>query len=179
MIGGHADLGTTLLDRGADPTRTPFNDDRQILVYAFDLHCSFDIISTLLDQFTDLARWNHPEHLAELACYGHPDWRIISMLIRKGLGVDQTAKWFGVALETAARTDNLEFAELLIRAGAGVYSRPLRSWGTEALSVAAFKGNIAMVKLLLNAGADVDSRSEKKQSPLSAASFKRTLTKGG
>ncbi len=56
------------------------------------------------------------------------------------------------ALHWAARRDDLETVELLVRAGANV--KAVNRYGVTPLSLAATNGNAAMVELLLKAGAD-------------------------
>jgi len=72
------------------------------------------------------------------------------------------------ALHWAAHQDNLETAELLLRAGASV--KAANRYGVTPLSLACMNGSAPMVDLLLKAGADANAALPGGETPLMTAS---------
>ena len=77
------------------------------------------------------------------------------------------------ALHWAAYHDDLEIAELLVRAGANV--KAANRYGVTPLSLACTNGNGAMVELLLKAGADPNAPLPGGETPLMTAARTGTL----
>ena len=77
------------------------------------------------------------------------------------------------ALHWAAYQDDLEIAELLVRAGANV--KAANRYGVTPLSLACTNGNGAMVELLLKAGADPNTALPGGETPLMTAARTGTL----
>ncbi len=71
------------------------------------------------------------------------------------------------ALHWAVRRNNLDVADLLIRAGADV--RVTNRYGVSPLALACLNGNVAMVEKLLEAGADANSTQQGGESALMTA----------
>jgi uncharacterized protein len=71
------------------------------------------------------------------------------------------------ALHWAARLDDVETADLLIRAGANV--KAATRYGVMPLSIASANGNAAMIERLLAAGADPNAALPEGETPLMAA----------
>src|SRR5574339_1038691 len=83
------------------------------------------------------------------------DWNTVKTLLTKGLRGDQVnvADSDGTrALHWAIRVDEVDIAQLLLRAGADAKSA--NRLGMTPLYMAATNGNPAMIRLLLDAGAD-------------------------
>ena len=77
------------------------------------------------------------------------------------------------ALHWATYQDDLEMAELLVRAGANV--KAANRYGVTPLSLACTNGNGAMVELLLKAGADPNTPLPGGETPLMTAARTGTL----
>ena len=80
------------------------------------------------------------------------------------------------ALHWATYQDDLEIAELLVRAGANV--KAANRYGVTPLSLACTNGNGAMVELLLKAGADPNAALPGGETPLMTAARTGTLALG-
>jgi ankyrin len=92
----------------------------------------------------------------------------VRSLLQQKADVNQSQADGATALHWAVRSDDLEMAELLIRAGANV--KAANRLGVTPLSLACTNGNAAMIEKLLKAGADpAASLSELGETPLMMA----------
>src|SRR5712691_7910873 len=88
--------------------------------------------------------------VADAAMKGNRD--AVRSLLQRKADVNAPQTDGTTALHWAVRSDDLEFAEMLIRAGANV-SAANRA-GATPMQLAALNGNAAMVEALIKAGAD-------------------------
>ena len=79
-----------------------------------------------------------------------------SRLLKQNVPVNAVDADGTTALHWAARADDMETVQLLIRAGADV--KAADRYGITPLSLAAEVGNAAMIEVLLKAGADPNAR---------------------
>ncbi len=95
------------------------------------------------------------------------DRAAIVSLLAQHAAVNTTSADGTTALHWAVRSDDLESAELLIRAGADVHARNRR--GVAPLDLACQNGSAAMIEKLLAAGADPNAAGSDGQTPLMIA----------
>src|SRR5690349_5986526 len=91
--------------------------------------------------------------LADAAMKG--DRALVRSLLLEAADVNVPAADGTTALHWAVRSDDLDTAELLIRAGANV--KAVDRYGITPLYLACVNGNAAMLRKLLDAGADPNS----------------------
>jgi ankyrin repeat protein len=97
----------------------------------------------------------------------------IRLLLKQRVDVDTPQIDGMTALHWAAYHDDLEIADVLVRAGANV--KAANRYGVTPLSLACTNGNGAMVELLLEAGADPNTPLSGGETPLMTAARTGTL----
>ena len=95
------------------------------------------------------------------------DAAAVTTLLRQRVNVNTPEADGTTALHWATREDNLELAEMLIRAGADV--KAVNRYGVTAISLAGVNGNAAMIERLLKAGIDVNAAGPEGETPLMTA----------
>ena len=135
-----------------------------------------DIVKTLIDAGASVrARdmyGNTPLHCAAESWNEvlHPRWNrdkerqlvssesIVVLLIESGADINAVNKYDFTPLHEAARSGDIEVAEILIRAGADINAKCVRRSLTP-LHTAAYSGNCRVVKILIENGADISLKS--------------------
>ena len=95
------------------------------------------------------------------------DKAAVRALLQKRADVNAPEPDVQTALHWAAYTDDLETAELLIRAGAN--AKTTNRYGATPLALASTNGNAAMIEALVKAGADPNIASPEGETPLMLA----------
>src|SRR5437667_10986008 len=103
--------------------------------------------------------------LAEAAM--NRDTATVRTLVQQKVDVNTPGKDGTPALHWVIRVDDLEIAQLLIRAGADV--KYIDRYGVTPLYLACTNGNAAMISLLLDAGADPNTADPAGETALMAA----------
>src|SRR5207249_11679811 len=109
--------------------------------------------------------------LAEAAMKG--DTAEVRRLVQQKVDVNAPGKDGTPALHWLVRVDDLETAQMLIRAGAD--ARLANRYGVTPLSLACSNGNAAMIRLLLDARADPNSSDPTGETALMTAAHAGTL----
>src|SRR6267142_2033606 len=95
------------------------------------------------------------------------DKAAVRALLQQRLDVNAAEPDGTTALHWAARLDDLETADVLIRGGANV--KAANRYGVTPLSLACINGNAALIEMLLKAGADPNSASPEGETALMTA----------
>jgi ankyrin repeat protein len=95
------------------------------------------------------------------------DSAAVTTLLRQHVNVNTPEPDGTTALHWAVREDNLELAEMLIRAGADV--KAANRYGVTAISLACVNGNAAIIDRLLKAGIDVNAAGPEGETALMTA----------
>ena len=95
------------------------------------------------------------------------DKTAVRALLQQRVDVNAAEPDGTTALHWAARVDDLETADLLIRGGANV--KAANRYGVTPLSLACINGNAALVEMLLKAGADPNTASPEGETALMTA----------
>ena len=121
----------------------------------FILLVAFILATTVAAPAVGLAAGAEPVALSDAARVGN--WETVRALIAGGLkgdGVNSPDKDGTRPLHWAARADELEIADLLLKAGADAAAQ--NRLGLTALNLAATNGNGAMIRKLLDHGANAN-----------------------
>src|SRR6266850_1976777 len=95
------------------------------------------------------------------------DKAAVRTLLQQRVDVNAAEPDGTTALHWAARADDLETTDLLIRGGANV--KAANRYGVTPLSLACINGNAALIEMLLKAGADANSASPEGETALMTA----------
>ena len=126
-------------------------------------------LMAMLVSVTSFAASNNDLRLLEAVKNGKSE-QTIRRLLEEHADPNASQTDGATALEWAVHRDDLEIAELLVRAGANV--NRANDYGTTPLWLACSNGNIAIVETLLQAGANPNAALASGETPLMAASEK-------
>jgi ankyrin repeat protein len=139
---GNADVAEQLLSRGANPNAHAARGQTALMWAVAQRHP--DVVKVLLSHGADVhARSETWSQMMAVSPHGHA-------------GYNREIPFGGnTALMFAARSGDLESAQLLVAAGATV--NDVDAWGVSAMALAAHSGFTDLVEFLLDKGADVNA----------------------
>ncbi|OGX07394.1 MAG: hypothetical protein A2Y06_01415 [Omnitrophica WOR_2 bacterium GWA2_37_7] len=123
---------------------------------------NIEVVKALLAQESD----QHKLDQALGAAVAGNKIKMIEYLIKEGADVDHVSSFSNSVLINAIALENMEAAEVLIKAGAEVNVKGLQlimhgisvNWNWTPLMTAVYKGNLDLVKLLIQKGAKVNEK---------------------
>lgn len=157
--GGHAELVTLLLSRGADIEHRDKKGFTPLILASTAGH--LEIVEVLVDHQADVEAQSErtKDTPLSLACSGGR-YEVVELLLNRGANKEHRNVSDYTPLSLAASGGYVNIIKLLLSHGAEINSRTGSKLGISPLMLAAMNGHAAAVKLLLDMGSDINAQIE-------------------
>ncbi|XP_076074995.1 ankyrin repeat and KH domain-containing protein 1-like isoform X3 [Mytilus galloprovincialis] len=157
--GGHAELVSLLLSKGADIEHRDKKGFTPLILAATAGHV--DVVEILLDHGADMEAQSErtKDTPLSLACSGGR-FEVVELLLSRGANKEHRNVSDYTPLSLAASGGYVNIIKLLLSHGAEINSRTGSKLGISPLMLAAMNGHTAAVKLLLDMGSDINAQIE-------------------
>ncbi|CAG5121213.1 unnamed protein product [Candidula unifasciata] len=157
--GGHAELVTLLLAKGADIEHRDKKGFTPLILAATAGHV--DVVEILLDHNADIEAQSErtKDTPLSLACSGGR-YEVVELLLNRGANKEHRNVSDYTPLSLAASGGYVNIIRLLLNHNAEINSRTGSKLGISPLMLAAMNGHTAAVKLLLDQGSDINAQIE-------------------
>ncbi|CAL1532640.1 unnamed protein product [Lymnaea stagnalis] len=157
--GGHAELVTLLLSKGADIEHRDKKGFTPLILSATAGHV--DVVEILLDHGADIEAQSErtKDTPLSLACSGGR-YEVVELLLNRGANKEHRNVSDYTPLSLAASGGYVNIIKLLLSHNAEINSRTGSKLGISPLMLAAMNGHTAAVKLLLDMGSDINAQIE-------------------
>ncbi|XP_052760903.1 ankyrin repeat domain-containing protein 17-like isoform X2 [Mya arenaria] len=157
--GGHSELVTLLLNKGADIEHRDKKGFTPLILAATAGHT--DVVEILLENGADIEAQSErtKDTPLSLACSGGR-YEVVELLLCRGANKEHRNVSDYTPLSLAASGGFVNIIKLLLSHGAEINSRTGSKLGISPLMLAAMNGHTAAVKLLLDMGSDINAQIE-------------------
>ncbi|PVD39592.1 hypothetical protein C0Q70_02227 [Pomacea canaliculata] len=157
--GGHAELVSLLLAKGADIEHRDKKGFTPLILAATAGHV--DVVEILLEHGAEIEAQSErtKDTPLSLACSGGR-YEVVELLLTKGANKEHRNVSDYTPLSLAASGGYVNIIKLLLSHGAEINSRTGSKLGISPLMLAAMNGHTAAVKLLLDMGSDINAQIE-------------------
>ncbi|XP_052262259.1 ankyrin repeat domain-containing protein 17-like isoform X2 [Dreissena polymorpha] len=157
--GGHSELVTLLLNKGADIEHRDKKGFTPLILAATAGHT--DVVEILLEHGADIEAQSErtKDTPLSLACSGGR-YEVVELLLCRGANKEHRNVSDYTPLSLAASGGFVNIIKLLLSHGAEINSRTGSKLGISPLMLAAMNGHTAAVKLLLDMGSDINAQIE-------------------
>ncbi|XP_059173721.1 ankyrin repeat domain-containing protein 17-like isoform X2 [Physella acuta] len=157
--GGHAELVTLLLAKGADIEHRDKKGFTPLILSATAGHV--DVVEILLDHHADIEAQSErtKDTPLSLACSGGR-YEVVELLLNRNANKEHRNVSDYTPLSLAASGGYVNIIKLLLSHNAEINSRTGSKLGISPLMLAAMNGHTAAVKLLLDMGSDINAQIE-------------------
>ena len=153
--GGHLEMASLLLDRGADPNEGLLNGSDTPLACA-SLNGRFKLTRLLLDRGADLTIGK--DSLAGASRNGHLE--VVRLLLDRGADLDKAAVYGLTPLLHAATHSHFDVMRLLLDRGADPNGTGENNQLWRPLHISSVRGDLRSVQILVSFGADATAATE-------------------